>query len=207
MGFAMSVLVDRAIEAAGLGAVMAARDAGSGSFESHRECSVWHAKLLSADLLAVGALADRVRAAEVGPDVRIYTSPPKDDTEVVVFPSENDEASGLDLLRKVAIARITGRRAARVRIDWTRCGLELAQVALGFGANELAGFIATKRGLPIAPGELAGVGKKSQRELAQIVKRKELAGCVERGGRVPLFVRPDGAVEAVDLAGALQEAM
>jgi hypothetical protein len=94
-----------------------------------------------------------------------------------------------------------------VRVDWTRCGLELAQVALGFGADELAGFIATKRGLPIADGELSGVGKKSKRELAQVVKRKELAACVERGGRVPVFVRADGVVEAIDGAGPLQEAM
>ena len=34
---------------------------------------------------------------------------------------------------------ITGPRGARVRVDWTRCGLELAQVALGFGADELVG--------------------------------------------------------------------
>ncbi len=200
----MSALVDRAIESAGLGGVVAAREAASGSLESH---PVWLARLRSADLLALGALADRVRTAEVGPEVRIYTSPPEDDAQVVVLPRDDKDLSGLDLLREVAIARITGRRGARVRVDWTRCGLELAQVALGFGANELAGFIATKRGLPIAPGELAGVGKKSLRELAQVVKRKELAGCVERGGRVPLFVRPDGAVEAVDCAGSLQEAI
>jgi hypothetical protein len=199
----MSALVDRAIEAAGLGAVLAARDVAAGSLESH---PVWLAKLRAADLLALGALADRVRAAEVGPEVRIYTGPAEEDALVVVLPRE-DDLSGLDLLREVAIARITGPRGARVRVDWTRCGLELAQVALGFGASELAGFIATKRGLPIAPGEIAGVGKKSHRELAQVVKRKELAGCVERGGRVPLFVRPDGAVEAVELPGTLQEAM
>jgi hypothetical protein len=117
---------------------------------------------------------------------------------VTVLPREGQELAGLDLLREVAVARITGPRGARVRVDWTRCGLELAQVALGFGADELVGFIATKRGLPIADGELAGVGKKSKRELAQIVKRKELAACVERGGRVAVFVRADGAVETAE---------
>jgi hypothetical protein len=85
-----------------------------------------------------------------------------------------------------------------VRVDWTRAGLELAQVALGFGADELAGFIATKRGLPIADGEMSGVGKKSKRELAQIVKRRELAGCIERGGRLPVFVGSGGVVESVE---------
>jgi len=86
---------------------------------------------------------------------------------------------------------VTGPRGARIRVDWTSCGLELAQVALGFGANELAGRIATKRGLAIAEGELAGVGKKSRLESARVVKQRELAGLVERAGRVPVFVHQD----------------
>jgi hypothetical protein len=208
----MSQLVDRAIDAAGLRPVLEARRAGA-ALEAHLP------QLLAADLLALGALADRVRAEEVGATVRIYTgagapriggatgAPLDDDAGVVTLPGDDSEVTGLDLLRAVAVARVTGPRAARVRVDWTRCGLELAQVALGFGADELAGFIATKRGLPIADGELSGVGKKSKRELAQVVKRKELAACVERGGRVPVFVRADGVVEAIDGAGPLQEAM
>ena len=123
---------------------------------------------------------------------------------VTVLPRQGQDLAGLDLLREVAVARITGPRGARVRVDWTRCGLELAQVALGFGADELVGFVTTKRGLPIADGELAGVGKKSKRELAQVVKRKELAACVERGGRVAVFIRADGAVETAE--GVAEEA-
>ena len=219
----MSNLVERAIDAAGLGTVLAARRAAA-SMDAHAS------RLRGADLLALGALADRVRVEEVGADVRIYmtSAPPSGDERapagdgsappsgdgsaagVIVLPRDDQELAGLDLLREVAVARITGPRGARVRVDWTRCGLELAQVALGFGANELVGFVATKRGLPIADGELAGVGKKSKRELAQIVKRKELAACIERGGRVPVFVRAHGAVETVegvDGAEPLQEAM
>jgi hypothetical protein len=217
----MSQLVDQAIDAAGLRPVLEARRAGA-ALGAHLP------QLQAADLLALGALADRVRAEEVGAIVRIYTgagaarvgdatgtprtgelagAPLDDDARVVTLPGDDGEVTGLDLLRAVAVARVTGPRGARVRVDWTRCGLELAQVALGFGADELAGFIATKRGLPIADGELSGVGKKSKRELAQVVKRKELAACVERGGRVPVFVRADGAVEAIDGAGPLQEAM
>jgi hypothetical protein len=222
----MSKLVERAIDAAGLGAVLAARRTMA-SVDAHV------ARLRTADLLALGALADQVRAEEVGAEVRIFTgappsgdtgAPPSGDTgappsggAVVVLPRDDRELTGLDLLREVAVARVTGRRGAHVRIDWDRCGLELAQVALGFGADELVGFIATKRGLPIADGELAGVGKKSRRELAQVVKRKELAACVERAGRVAVFVGPDGAVESVEgvapvaaeveEAEALQEAM
>jgi hypothetical protein len=208
----MSKLVDGAIEAAGLGPVLDARRARASSPDAglFPAIEVHLPRLRSADLLALGALADRVRAEEVGATVRIYTgAPPDDDADrrVTTLPRDEREVTGLDLLRDVAIARVIGPYGARVRVDWTRCGLELAQVALGFGADELVGFIATKRGLPIAEGELAGVGKKSKRELAQVVKRKELAACVERGGRSPVFVRTDGAIEAVDGAGPLQEAI
>ncbi len=82
-----------------------------------------------------------------------------------------------------------------VRVDWSRCGLELAQVALGFGADELVGRIVNKRGLPLGEGELLGVGKKSRHEAADLVKRKELAAVVRRAGRVPGFVSADGAVK------------
>jgi hypothetical protein len=216
MGVAMSKLVERAIDAAGLGAVLAARREAA-SLDAHL------ARLRAADLLALGALADRVRAEELGPEVRIFVGAPPSGDEgapsgpgVVVLPRDGQELTGLDLLREVAVARITGPRGAHVRVDWTRCGLELAQVALGFGADELAGFIATKRGLPIADGELAGGGKKSNRELAQVVKRKELASYVERGGRIAVFIRADGAVETArgvieaadeDPAPPLKEAM
>jgi len=177
----VSALVDRAIDAAGLSGVLAARGAGpidAGDVE----------RLHRADLLALGALADRVRAAEVGEEVRIYTRPPADDVGAVVLPGTERELTGLELLREVAIARITGPRGARVRVDWTRAGLELAQVALGFGANELSGLIANKRGLPMAEGEKLGVlGKKSRLEAAELVKRKELEGFVRRAGRTPRF--------------------
>ena len=217
----MSKLVERAIDAAGLGAVLAARREGA-SMDAHL------ARLRAADLLALGALADRVRAEEMGAEVRIFEGAPPSGDEgappsgypsapgVVVLPRDGEELTGLDLLREVAVARITGPRGAHVRVDWTRCGLELAQVALGFGADELAGFMATKRGLPIADGELAGGGKKSKRELAQVVKRKELASYVERGGRIAVFIRADGAVETArgvieaadeDPAPPLMEAM
>jgi hypothetical protein len=81
-----------------------------------------------------------------------------------------------------------------VRVDWTRCGLELAQVTLGFGANELVGHVANKRGLPLAEGELMGVGKKSTLLPAQLVKRNELAGFVARAGRTPRFLPEPASV-------------
>jgi hypothetical protein len=201
MGVIMSALVDRAIESAGLLGVLTARRNGSLS-PAHIE------HLRQADLLALGALADRVRSEEVGAQVRIYTdSPPEAGDPVIVLPSDDAELTGLELLREVAVSRIAGKPAVRVRVDWTRCGLEIAQVALGFGADELVGIISTKRGLPVAPGDLAGVGKKSRLLPAHVVKRNELAGYVRRAGREPIFVGASGVWEAIDTASAPGEAL
>ena len=194
MGVGVSALVERAIAAAGLEDIAVARRIGALS-PSQVE------RLRQADLLALGALADVVRSEEVGADVKIFAdgapagSP---DERLVVLPSEGSVAlTGLELLREVAVARVVAPPAARVRVDWGRCGLELAQVALGFGASELVGPIANKRGLPLAEGEMLGVGKKSGWEPAELVKRRELAACVERGGRVAVFVARDGTPEAL----------
>jgi hypothetical protein len=185
----VSVLVDRALDAAGLTPVLLARRAG-------RVGDVPVARLRDADLLALGALADRIRAEEVGDEVRIYLrEPPDDDDRVVIVPGDASDATGLELLRDVAIARVVGPRAGRVRVDWARCGLELAQVALGFGADELIGRVASKRGLPLAEGELLGVGKRSALLPAEVVKRNELAGFVVRAGRKPVLV--DGPARTV----------
>ncbi|MDP9037028.1 MAG: hypothetical protein M3O50_19700, partial [Myxococcota bacterium] len=61
----MSVLVDRALHDAGIAELLEARRAGpvpASRIESLR----------GADLLAIGALADRVRTLEVGDEVPIY---------------------------------------------------------------------------------------------------------------------------------------
>jgi len=166
----MSVLVDRAIESAGLSDLLDVSREGRLSPDIA-------SRLASADLLALGALADRLRQEEVGDEVRVFTGEGSSDrtTGLVLISAEEGAVTGLDLLRKVAVSRVNGPRGVNVRVDWTGCGLELAQVTLGFGANELCGRIANKRGLPLAPGELSGVGKKSRRELADRAKRAELA--------------------------------
>jgi 2-iminoacetate synthase ThiH len=179
----MSEIVDRAIRTARLDDIVSARRVG-GMTREHLE------RLREADLLVLGALADRLRAEEVGDEVRIYTDGAHDvDADVVLLPDAERDLTGLELLREVALARAAGKPGARVRVDWTRCGLELAQIALGFGASELVGRIASKRGLPLLEGEKLGVGKKSRMELAAVVKRKELEGFVRRAGRTPSFVQ------------------
>jgi hypothetical protein len=188
----MSELVDRAIGEAGLAPVLEARQRGALS-----EADV--ASLREADLLALGALADRIREHEVGPVVRIFTS---DDPEagalgLLVLPSPGHPGlTGLELLREVAVARVTSPPGTRIRVDFDACGLEISQIALGFGADELKGRIANKRGLPFAEGELAGVGKKSRLESAILVKEREIAGFVRRAGRTPEFVRGEAAAPA-----------
>jgi hypothetical protein len=177
----------RAIDAAGLGDVLAARREG-------RVPDDLALRLSGADLLVLGALADAVRREEVGEAVRVYTEDPRSEPGRPV--RTMGELTGLELLREVATSRITGPHGVSIRVDWTSCGLELAQVALGFGANELNGRLVNKRGLPIAEGELGGVGKKSRRELASLLKRKELAGFIERAGRVAVFVDEGGSASA-----------
>ena len=162
----MKALVAAAIAEAGLGEVLETRRLGN--------ISALHAllpRLEAADILALGALADEVRKLEVGAEVRVFTSAPaidhaKDSAVIDV------KSKGLALLREVAIARITGPAAARIRVDAAACGIQLGQVALGFGASELA--FADKRVLPMADEHR--------------IDQSELAGLIERAGRRPSFV-------------------
>lgn len=182
----MSSLVVDAIARAGLAEIAFARHAGD--LDRVRAQA---AKLDAADLLALGALADLVRTDEVGDVVRVYTNVKPDDGEDVVDMHAHGETSGIGFLRGVAIARITGPRAARVRVDWSKSGLELAQVALGFGASELVGMISSKRGLLIADDaqkKVKGEGMVS----VQSMKQREIAQLVRRSGRRPVIVGARG---------------
>jgi hypothetical protein len=180
----MSLLVDRAVHAAGLGQLTEARRSGD-----RDALQSFAPKLAEVDLLIVGALADQIREEEVGAVVRIYANaaPDRSPDVVAVHPEPGDKgAMGLSFLRRVATGRILGPRAGRVRIDWSEAGLELAQVALGFGASELVGPIANRRGLPILAEtqlKVKGEGLVS----AQSIKKKELAGLIRRAGREPVF--------------------
>jgi len=166
----MTPLVERALLREGLLDVLEARRTGAdlGGFEK---------RLQDVDLLALGALADLVRREEVGPVVHIHL----DKT-----PEDAISARGLDVLRRAAIARVLGPRGARVCVDFGASGLEMAQVALGFGANELAGPIANRRGLPIAEDaqkKVKGKGMVALRALQQ----EELLTLVRRAKREPVL--------------------
>lgn len=177
----MSALVLSALARGGLADVLAARRA-----RDFAALAAAQPRLRGADLLLLGALADVVRQEEVGDEVRVLANVQNARDGV---PSHSER--GLALLRSVAIERITGPNGVAVRVDWGACGLEIAQVALGFGANELIGPIASKRGLPIADDatkKLKGQGMVA----VQLLKTRELAGLLRRAGREPVFVGADG---------------
>lgn len=162
----MNVVVERALQREGLLEVLEARRAGASLASFER-------RLRDADLLALGALADAIRRDEVGPVVRLHLES---------TPEGAISARGIDLLREAAVARVLGARGARVCVDFGASGLEMAQVALGFGASELAGPIANRRGLPIAEDaqkKVKGKGMVALRALA----REELFELVRRAGR------------------------
>ena len=185
----MSALAEQAIVREGLWPVLEARRVGD--LEAVRGMVT---SLEKADLLAVGALADVIRAEEAGDVVRVYANvrPEASERAVDVRRGGAGDGAGMQFLRGVAIARITGPRGAEVRVDWSEVGIELAQVALGFGANQLVGPIATKRGLVIADDatkKVKGEGMVS----VQAIKQREIAGLVRRSGRGVEIIGPHGA--------------
>ena len=194
----MSALVDRAIAEAGLADIAQARR--SFDFALVRTLAP---SLATADLLALGALADRIRAEEVGDRVRVFAGTPADDDGEVIVVAADDARGRGEVLRCVACARVVGPRAARVRVDWASTGIELAQVALGFGASELAGPVLSRRGLPIlsdSTQKVRGAGLVS----SQLLKKKELAVLVRMAGRVPVFA-PEELVAAPSHGGGSLE--
>lgn len=167
----MTRFVEQAIARAGLSPVLPARrrgdlDAVRALVESLGEI----------DLLALGAVADAVRTEENGDVVRIHPTP---SSEVQWIPEGKSE---LELLRAVATARITGPVGVRVGVDWGRQSLELAQVALGFGATDLTGPITRKSGTLISEDELKKV-KGQGMVAATALKRREIAALVRNAGR------------------------
>jgi hypothetical protein len=171
--------VEQAIAKAGLSAVLAARRAGD--LETvRRTMPSW----ADADLLALGAVADAARAADVGDVVNIHVGG-RDASEVTWVETEPG-GSELDFLRAVAIARVAGGPSARIGVDWSKRGMELAQVALGFGASDLRGPITRKSGLPILEGERLKLKGQGMVELRSI-KKQEVVTLVRHAGRRPVF--------------------
>jgi len=164
----MTPLTERALLREGLLDVLEARRSGA-------DLRAFERRLRDADLLALGALADAIRRDEVGPVVRVHLG---------ASPEGAIAMKGLDVLREVAIARVLGEKGARVCVDFGASGLEIAQVALGFGASEISGPIANRRGLPIADDakkKVKGKGMVALRALQQ----EEILTIIRRAKREP----------------------
>jgi hypothetical protein len=176
-----SKLVSDLVEHAGLSSLLAERERGvvpSGADVDEA--------LDRADVLALGAAADLARRRECGDETRIHVPlAPAASSEISVVGAAA-AAGGTALLRHIARERLTGPIGRRIVVDFGALGLEIAQVALCFGATDLAGPIASRRGLPM-------IDTDDQKKL---VKRREIAAFVERAGFRPVFVTTDSHAES-----------
>jgi hypothetical protein len=185
----VSRFIEEAIAKAGLLPILAAHRSGRLD-EVRASVASWGA----ADLLVLGALADVLRSEDVGVTVRVHPNEARrepsaalDGSPEVTWVEPVRGGSELDVLRAVAVARIAANKAARIGIDWSQCGMELAQVALGFGASDLRGPVTRKSGLPIYEDEKLKVKGQGMVELRSI-KKREIAALVTHAGRLPVFV-------------------
>ncbi len=148
------------------------------------------------DLLVLGALADRLRAAERGDVVRVHldrlSGETAGETSAKTFGRSDLDAAGdgSSLLRAVAVARLSGERGASIRVDAEGLGLQLAQVALAFGADELVAPIGR---LSL---EVYGEGDSNANDRA-VLRERELCALVVAAGRTPRVVEHRGG-EAVE---------
>lgn len=186
----MTRFVEQAIARAGLAPVLPARERGD--LDAVRALV---ASLGEIDLLALGAVADAVRTREAGEVVRVH---PAASSDVLWI---RDAVNELGLLRAVAVARVVGPIAAPIGVDWGDKGLELAQVALGFGATDLTGPITRKSGHLISEDELTKV-KGQGMVAASALKRREIAALIRNAGRSCAFVDEAGAGPSISSSGA-----
>ncbi len=187
----MSPLVSHALSEAGLLAVLEARSTGNS-----RALEALRPHVETVDWLLVGALADEVRLREIGGDVKVFANVAPDRHATCIDFSGTAADAGIAFLRRIALARIFGPPACRIRVSWDGLGIEIAQVALAFGATELAGAIRFKDGELVAAESLLGHGRRSRLEPAHEVKRREIARFVTRAGRRALFALVDGTFES-----------
>src|SRR5712671_5231762 len=153
-----SKLVAAALDREGLCSVLASREHG----ETTNSPAVLQT-LERADMLALGAAADIVRRRECGEDVHIYVPSPPLETNALLVIDARESLRGTALLRKIATLRLTAAIGSRIVVDWGALGLEIGQIALCFGASDLAGPIASRRGLPMLDAE----------DQKKLVKRRE----------------------------------
>jgi len=102
-----------------------------------------------------------------------------------VLPTPEGEPLGLDTLRFVALCRMH-LPVPHVLVDFARLGHRLAQMCLGFGADELFGPIVSERALRL--------GANAHNP---VMTRKEAATLIRGAGLVPCERLSDGRLEEV----------
>lgn len=172
----MTSFVERAIERAGLGALLPARRRGD--LDTVATLLGAHATV---DILILGAIADAIRQEECGDVVRVHPTASSDVRWI-----SREGKSELDLLRAIAVARITASKGARIGVDWATEGMEIQQVALGFGATDLTGPMTKKAGDLIDADDLKKVKGQGMVAVASL-RRKEIAALIHNAGRVCHF--------------------
>jgi hypothetical protein len=166
----MGRVLSRAIEAAGLAECRARVLSGAALGKDEL------AQLRAADLLLVAGLADEKRQHFHGDEVGIVARSRVHAPNVVVFDEAPSElgATGAELLRELALLRLTTAAEVSIAVSFDALGLELAQTALLFGADMLFGDLGGKRTLPLLEGPAA--------------RRVEIEGLVARSGRRARFI-------------------
>lgn len=198
--------IETAIDRAGLGGILPARRRDD--LATVRTILASHPDI---DLLVLGALADAIRKEECGDVVLVHPRSPDEPAPAGVQWMAREGKTELDVLRSIALARITSARGAKIGIDWGTTGLEVPQVALGFGATHLTGPITRKSGDLIdadALKKVKGKGMVAQTSL----RRLEIAALLQNAGRVCQFADEatptiaartnDDAMAAAALTGA-----
>jgi 2-iminoacetate synthase ThiH len=159
------------------------------------------ARLREADVLAVAALADLVRAAGQGDEVLLVDlglsgeGAPAGLVHAQPMLGASEGATGLDVLREVALVRLATPASQPVAVSSDALGEGLAQAALTFGASVIVGTFTRRGTLPLAGAAATEVPAKT--------KKSELAGRVARGGRRPRWL--DGQAQHAGEMPAVQE--
>ena len=89
--------------------------------------------------------------------------------------SRLDEPSDVDCLRTLAVARLYLDNFEHIKAYWIMLGIQLAQVAMSFGVDDIDGTVKEERIYHMA-------GAKTPQELT----RNELMALIRRAGRVPV---------------------
>jgi hypothetical protein len=167
---------------AGLGGWPVARDAGVGllvggsSVEAHRAAQADGARSLwrlpfrgdEGEAARLARIVDLRRVVETG--LPIWG----------VLPTPDGEPQGLDTLRVIALCRLGLPAIPHVLVEVATLGPRLAQMSMGFGADEIFAPIVSERALRV--GDNARNPSMTRKEAAIFIRGAGLVPCERLGG-------------------------